>query len=56
MQKASICGTIWSMCFISKDRGHLTQDNNPILAVLLNRCGTDAMLLEDGMSKFLLIR
>ncbi|KGN59264.1 splicing factor 3B subunit 3-like isoform X1 [Cucumis sativus] len=39
MQKASICGTIWSMCFISKDRGHLTQDNNPILAVLLNRRG-----------------
>ncbi|TYK25370.1 pre-mRNA-splicing factor RSE1 [Cucumis melo var. makuwa] len=39
MQKASICGTIWSMCFISKDRGHLTQDNSPILAVLLNRRG-----------------
>ncbi|KAE8645775.1 hypothetical protein Csa_017057 [Cucumis sativus] len=35
MQKASICGTIWSMCFISKDRGHLTQDNNPILLFFL---------------------
>ncbi|CAH9068267.1 unnamed protein product [Cuscuta epithymum] len=31
------CGTIWSMCFISKDLHQSSKEHNPVLAVLLNR-------------------
>ncbi|OVA07289.1 Cleavage/polyadenylation specificity factor [Macleaya cordata] len=38
VQRTSICGTIWSMCFISKDVNRLSKDaNNAILAIILHR-------------------
>ncbi|BFG38353.1 hypothetical protein CerSpe_246270 [Prunus speciosa] len=37
VQKNSICGTIWSMSFISKDPSQSSKGHNPVLAVLLNR-------------------
>ncbi|KAL6986955.1 hypothetical protein U1Q18_012714 [Sarracenia purpurea var. burkii] len=45
----SIYGTIWSMCFISRDFCHPSKEQNPVLAVLLNRRGSflnDLLLLE----------
>ncbi|KAL3534006.1 hypothetical protein ACH5RR_007527 [Cinchona calisaya] len=33
----SICGTIWSMCFISKDLPQQSKKHNPLLAVILHR-------------------
>ncbi|XP_008241148.1 PREDICTED: splicing factor 3B subunit 3 [Prunus mume] len=39
VQKDSICGTIWSMSFISKDPSQSSKGHNPVLAVLLNRRG-----------------
>lgn len=33
--KTSICGTIWSMCFISSK----SDEHDPVLAILLNRYG-----------------
>lgn len=44
----SICGTIWSMCFIAKDV-QPNKDYNPILAILLNRrrsYRSEIMLIE----------
>nr|GMD44600.1 pre-mRNA-splicing factor prp12 [Ipomoea batatas] len=44
-----ICGTIWSMCFISKDLRQPSKEHNPVLAILLNRERTyrnELMLLE----------
>uniref|UniRef100_A0A7N0UVI7 DNA damage-binding protein 1 n=1 Tax=Kalanchoe fedtschenkoi TaxID=63787 RepID=A0A7N0UVI7_KALFE len=38
IKKTSIRGTIWSMCFLSKD---VTLCCGPLLAVLVNRIGTD---------------
>ncbi|XXG56366.1 hypothetical protein AAC387_Pa03g3791 [Persea americana] len=39
-QRPIICGTIWSMCFISKDINQLSNDAyNPILAIILHRRG-----------------
>ncbi|KAG9144936.1 hypothetical protein Leryth_023570 [Lithospermum erythrorhizon] len=32
-----IRGTIWSMCFISKEFHQSSKENNPVLAILLNR-------------------
>lgn len=37
IQKNSISGAIWGMCFISKDPSQPSKGNNPILAILLNR-------------------
>ncbi|CAM8965598.1 unnamed protein product [Rhodiola kirilowii] len=45
-KKGIICGTIWSMCFISKD---VSMCCGPLLALLVNRVGTDwneLLLLE----------
>ncbi|PSS13770.1 DNA damage-binding protein [Actinidia chinensis var. chinensis] len=45
----SICGTIWSMCFISDDFRHPSKEHNPVLAILLNRRGSflnELLLLE----------
>lgn len=33
----SICGTIWSMCFISRDFRYASKEYNPVLAIILNR-------------------
>ncbi|CAK9145938.1 unnamed protein product [Ilex paraguariensis] len=33
----SICGTIWSMCFISKYSIQPSKEHSPVLAILLNR-------------------
>ncbi|BBH07510.1 Cleavage and polyadenylation specificity factor A subunit protein [Prunus dulcis] len=45
VQKNSICGTIWSMSFISKDPSQSSKGHNPVLAILLNREG-DALLMD----------
>ena len=37
IQKNSISGTIWGMCFISKDPCQPSKGHNPILTILLNR-------------------
>ncbi|XP_042053736.1 probable splicing factor 3B subunit 3 [Salvia splendens] len=46
----NISGTIWSMCFISRDYNQTGQEQNPLLAILLNRRGSfyrnELMLLE----------
>nr|XP_043631763.1 splicing factor 3B subunit 3 [Erigeron canadensis] len=45
----SIHGTIWSMCFISKDMSQPCKEQNPVLAILLNRKGSllnELLLLE----------
>ncbi|KAI4300634.1 hypothetical protein L6164_033988 [Bauhinia variegata] len=44
IQRNSIRGTIWSMCFISQHSRKLTKEHNPVLAILLNR--KDAILNE----------
>ncbi|XP_021281707.1 splicing factor 3B subunit 3 isoform X2 [Herrania umbratica] len=38
-QRTSIRGTIWSMCFISKDSFQPNKEQNPVLAIVLNRKG-----------------
>lgn len=46
---SGIHGTIWSMCFISKDTSQLSKEHNPVLAILLNRKGSplnELLLLE----------
>ncbi|KAL8142871.1 hypothetical protein V2J09_015903 [Rumex salicifolius] len=40
IQKASILGTIWSMCFISKSLTTSSKEDCPVLAILLNRGGS----------------
>ncbi|KAL2501533.1 Cleavage and polyadenylation specificity factor (CPSF) A subunit protein [Forsythia ovata] len=46
----NVSGTIWSMCFISKDYHQLSEEHNPVLAVLMNRRGSfyrnELLLLE----------
>ncbi|XP_057486313.1 uncharacterized protein LOC130772478 isoform X5 [Actinidia eriantha] len=45
----SICGTIWSMCFISNNFHHPSKEHSPVLAILLNRMGSflnELLLLE----------
>jgi len=32
-----ISGTIWSMCFISKNSNQSSKEQNPVLAVVVNR-------------------
>lgn len=39
VQKTRICGTIWSMCFISKDYSQSSAEHGPVLAIILNRKG-----------------
>jgi hypothetical protein len=39
MQKTSIKGTIWSMCFISLDSRQPSKEHNPVLAIILNKYG-----------------
>ncbi|XP_076946494.1 DNA damage-binding protein 1b-like [Bidens hawaiensis] len=44
-----IHGTIWSMCFISKDMSQFSEEHDPLLAVLINRKGSlhnELLLLE----------
>ncbi|CAI9782727.1 unnamed protein product [Fraxinus pennsylvanica] len=52
---ANISGTIWSMCFISKDYHQLSEEQNPVLAILLNRRGSfyrnELLLLEWNIVK-----
>ncbi|XP_024976718.1 pre-mRNA-splicing factor prp12 isoform X1 [Cynara cardunculus var. scolymus] len=46
---SGIHGTIWSMCFISKDMSQPHKEHNPVLAILLNRKGSllnELLLLE----------
>lgn len=38
-QVTSVSGTIWSMCFISKEFCQPSKEHNPVLAILLNRYG-----------------
>ncbi|XP_010257605.1 PREDICTED: splicing factor 3B subunit 3 [Nelumbo nucifera] len=41
IQRTSICGVIWSMCFISKDASQVSWNEcSPILAIVLNRKGS----------------
>ncbi|KAA8518334.1 hypothetical protein F0562_015783 [Nyssa sinensis] len=45
----SICGTIWSMCFISKEFPEPSKEHNPVLAIIMNRRGSflnELLLLE----------
>ncbi|XP_057982841.1 uncharacterized protein LOC131167852 isoform X2 [Malania oleifera] len=49
VQRTSICGTIWGMCFVSKDLSQPSKKHNPVLAVLLTRRGAttnELLLLE----------
>ncbi|XP_034692691.1 pre-mRNA-splicing factor prp12 isoform X1 [Vitis riparia] len=49
VHRTSISGTIWSMCFISKDLNQPSGGYNPVLAIILNRRGavlTELVLLE----------
>ncbi|KAJ4823878.1 hypothetical protein Tsubulata_010459 [Turnera subulata] len=39
VQRASVSGTIWSMCFISRDSSHPSKEHNPVLAIIINRKG-----------------
>ncbi|OMO51866.1 hypothetical protein CCACVL1_29540 [Corchorus capsularis] len=39
VQRTSIRGTIWSMCFVSKDSVQPHEENNPVVAVVLTRKG-----------------
>lgn len=56
IQKTSIRGTIWSMCFILLDSRQPSKEHNPVLAVILNRYGDSfvghcqefILSLEDG--------
>ncbi|XP_050226979.1 uncharacterized protein LOC126676749 isoform X2 [Mercurialis annua] len=36
-QTPSICGTIWSMCFISRESSQSSKEHNPVLAIIVNR-------------------
>ncbi|KAB2013217.1 hypothetical protein ES319_D09G142600v1 [Gossypium barbadense] len=38
-QRISVRGTIWSMCFVSKDPIQTNKEHNPVLAIVLNRKG-----------------
>ncbi|XVE75786.1 hypothetical protein DITRI_Ditri12bG0120600 [Diplodiscus trichospermus] len=38
-QRTIILGTIWSMCFVSKDSVQTNKEHNPVLAIVLNRKG-----------------
>ncbi|KAJ6382350.1 hypothetical protein OIU77_030910 [Salix suchowensis] len=38
-QRPFTSGTIWSMCFISRDSSHPSKEHNPVLAIILNRRG-----------------
>ncbi|KAF5181745.1 Splicing factor 3b subunit [Thalictrum thalictroides] len=41
IQRTNISGTIWSMCFISKDGSQLSKDAcNPVLAIIIHRKGS----------------
>ncbi|XP_076905788.1 DNA damage-binding protein 1b-like [Bidens hawaiensis] len=49
MGVSGIHGTIWSMCFISKDMSQFSEEHDPLLVVLLNRKGSvlnELLLLE----------
>uniref|UniRef100_A0A2P2LJR4 Pre-mRNA-splicing factor RSE1 n=1 Tax=Rhizophora mucronata TaxID=61149 RepID=A0A2P2LJR4_RHIMU len=37
IQRPSISGTIWSMCFISRESHQSSKEHNPVLAIILNR-------------------
>ncbi|KAF3442807.1 hypothetical protein FNV43_RR16724 [Rhamnella rubrinervis] len=53
-QKNNISGTIWSMCFVSKDPNQPSKGHNPVLAILLNRRGallTELLLLGWNIKK-----
>ncbi|KAL2345350.1 hypothetical protein Fmac_006635 [Flemingia macrophylla] len=49
IQRTSIRGTIWSICFISQNSRQPSKDDNPVLAVIINRRGAllnELLLLE----------
>ncbi|TKY61857.1 splicing factor 3B subunit 3 [Spatholobus suberectus] len=49
IQRTSIRGTIWSICFISQDSKQPSKEHNPVLAVIINRRGeflNELLLLE----------
>nr|KYP71626.1 hypothetical protein KK1_010894 [Cajanus cajan] len=45
IQRTSIRGTIWSICFISQDSKQERKEHNPVLAVIINRAG-DVLLMD----------
>ncbi|GMH18745.1 hypothetical protein Nepgr_020586 [Nepenthes gracilis] len=49
IQRTSTSGTVWSMCFISRNSSQSSKEQNPVLAILLNRRGSflnELLLLE----------
>lgn len=49
IQRTNICGTIWSMCFISTNCTIPSKEHHPVLAILINRRGmllNELLLLE----------
>lgn len=50
----SVCGTIWSMCFISKDLSQQSEEDNPLFAVVLNRYTGEIHLQEKLRVRFLI--
>ncbi|RDX85125.1 Splicing factor 3B subunit 3 [Mucuna pruriens] len=49
IQRTSIRGTIWSICFISQDSRQPSKEHKPVLAVIINRKGAllnELLLLE----------
>ncbi|KAK7284728.1 hypothetical protein RJT34_19480 [Clitoria ternatea] len=49
IHRTSICGTIWSISFISQDSRQPSKELNPVLAVIINRRGeilNELLLLE----------
>ncbi|BAT86376.1 hypothetical protein LR48_Vigan03g291500 [Vigna angularis] len=49
IQRTSMRGTIWSICFISQDSRQPSKEHNPVLAVIINRRGAlqnELLLLE----------
>lgn len=51
MGVSGVHGTIWSMCFISKDMSQYSEEHDPLLAVLLNRYDIAFYLLVDLLSR-----
>ncbi|XP_048226057.1 spliceosome-associated protein 130 A isoform X2 [Ricinus communis] len=49
IQRPNISGTIWSICFISRDLSQSSKEHNPVLAIILNRSSellNELLLLE----------
>lgn len=52
---SSISGTIWSMCFISRDLRQSCKEHNPVIAILLNRYGNCTTLHREFAVPFSLV-